>query len=120
MAQYWAEARISRPDQLRPRFELHQARVGEVVSLLWNTKNEQPNAQAIVADWVKNEKFYNRKEECFSDLAGTFTQLVWKSSLELGVGFAYNPESHKTLIVTYYYPAGNINGLFGENVPQIE
>ena len=120
MAQYWAELRISRPDQVRPRSDLHVARVGEVISLIWNTKNEPPNAQAIVSDWVKGERFYNRTEECFTTAAGTFTQLVWKASRVFGVGFAYNTETNQSLIVSYFYPAGNISGLFGDNVPQLQ
>ena len=133
MAQYWAELRITRPDQVRPRADLHAARVGEILSLVWHVKSETPNAAAIVGDWVKGERHYNHQEATFGTLSGMFTQLVWKvfyflnskklnlekASREIGVGFAHNAETHQCLIVSYFYPAGNISGLFAENVPQL-
>ena len=78
MAQYWAELRITRPDQVRQRADLHVARVGEILSLVWYVKSETPNAAAVVADWAKGERHYNHQEAIFGTLSGMFTQLVWK------------------------------------------
>lgn len=51
-------------------------------------------------------------------LKGHFTQVVWKSSTELGVGMATNGK--KVYVVGQYRPAGNINTreYFQENVLQ--
>lgn len=40
-------------------------------------------------------------------LPGHFTQVVWKDSVELGVGMATN--GNKVFVVGQYRPAGNIN-----------
>lgn len=45
-----------------------------------------------------------------------FTQMVWKDSLELGVGFVPTKEPGNGIIVCFYYPAGNVKGKFLENV----
>ena len=49
-----------------------------------------------------------------------FTQLVWKSSREIGVGVATS-QSGEHHVVVNYYPPGNIPGQYRSNVlrPQI-
>lgn len=47
--------------------------------------------------------------------AGHFTQLVWASTNLFGVGKARS-RSGKILVVANYRPAGNISGLFKDNV----
>ena len=46
-----------------------------------------------------------------------FTQVVWRSSTELGVGVASRGGSH--YIVARYKPRGNVDGLFDRNVPRL-
>ena len=45
-----------------------------------------------------------------------FTQIVWRSSSELGVGVASGNGSH--YVVARYRPRGNLPGLFDRNVPR--
>ena len=56
-------------------------------------------------------------------LAGSsnFTQMMWKSSREIGVGIAKLQGQNTYIIVAQYYPAGNTNnpGDFWENVPPV-
>lgn len=49
-------------------------------------------------------------------LAGHFSQVVWKSSEEMGVGLAKN--DHMCIVVANYSPAGNVIGRHKENVLQ--
>lgn len=51
---------------------------------------------------------------------GHFTQVVWKESIELGIGKAdIDKDGMKcTYIVGRYRPAGNMMGNYKENVPQ--
>lgn len=51
---------------------------------------------------------------------GHFTQVVWKGSVELGIGKAdIEKDGMKcTYIVGRYKPAGNMMGDYAENVPQ--
>jgi Cysteine-rich secretory protein family len=46
---------------------------------------------------------------------GHFTQVVWKSSKELGVGKAKS-RSGRIYVVANYYPPGNYQGQFAQNV----
>ena len=46
---------------------------------------------------------------------GHFTQVVWKGSVELGVGKAKSSDG-KIFAVGRYRPAGNLISAFGENV----
>lgn len=51
---------------------------------------------------------------------GHFTQTVWKQSKAVGYGFAFNPKcgrDGKSFLVGIYFPAGNVDGEFTDNVP---
>lgn len=47
---------------------------------------------------------------------GHFTQVVWKSSQKLGVGFALTGDGKTLYVVAQYSPPGNYMGQFGQNV----
>ena len=51
---------------------------------------------------------------------GHFTQVVWKESVELGIGKADIDKDGMrcTYVVGRYKPAGNMMGDYAENVPQ--
>ena len=57
----------------------------------------------------------NVPNAAFLDVAGHFTQVVWKGSKELGVGRAVTPDG-KIIVVANYRPAGNMVGSFAANV----
>lgn len=46
---------------------------------------------------------------------GHFTQLVWAKSRHFGVGKARS-RTGKVIVVAIYSPAGNVSGLFQDNV----
>ena len=47
---------------------------------------------------------------------GSFTQLVWAKSRQLGVGIAYTRNHRSAYIVALYYPPGNYNNDYQANV----
>ena len=47
---------------------------------------------------------------------GSFTQLVWANSRELGIGIAYTNDGHSAYAVAQYLPAGNYADEYQENV----
>lgn len=63
-------------------------------------------------------KNYDYGHPHFTPYAGTFTQMIWKSTTTLGVGIAYRPDSKKTYIVALYQPGGNLLSVqaYKENV----
>lgn len=64
-------------------------------------------------------KFYDWNNPVFSMKTGHFTQVVWKSSIEIGVGIATYPDqryAHRTVVCISYRPPGNVEGQFRQNV----
>ena len=73
------------------------------------TSGEQATQQ-----WYDEIKDYNFARNSGPN-TGHFTQVVWKSSQELGVGRAQTKDG-KWLVVANYLPAGNFIGRYGDNV----
>jgi uncharacterized protein YkwD len=76
---------------------------------------------AAVNTWYAEQAKYNYSKPGFARSTGHFTQMVWKSTKELGCGYAVcNGENGTpgTYWVCEYNPAGNItnNGYFKANV----
>ena len=57
-----------------------------------------------------NDPGYDFNNPGFSSGTGHFTQVVWKGSTKLGVGYS------KGWVCARYYPAGNMMGDFPSNV----
>ncbi|KAL9977239.1 hypothetical protein ACROYT_G014621 [Oculina patagonica] len=64
--------------------------------------------------WYDEIEYYNYKNPVFSMNTGHFTQVVWKSTTKLGCGVA--TKSGKTYVVARYYPPGNYNNQYRQNV----
>ena len=71
--------------------------------------------------WYNEVFLYDFKNPSFSPSTGHFTALVWKSSIEYGIGISYNSDSKMYMITMNTSPPGNIVGEFENNVfPKIE
>ena len=92
----------------------HGEWMGENLYWIWNGK---PTGFDPVDAWYNEIKDYDF--ETYSskngNKVGHFTQLIWKDSKELGVGFYCN--SNKCCVVANYYPGGNI---LNEQAKQVE
>ncbi|XP_002733051.1 uncharacterized protein LOC100371303 [Saccoglossus kowalevskii] len=64
--------------------------------------------------WYKDYKKYDFDNPVWG-AGGHFTQMVWKSSTEFGIGKTKNADG-KIFIVGHYLPAGNIKGQYENNV----
>lgn len=74
----------------------------------------------MVAIWYNEISNYNFDTGTVIDPSQpwlNFTQMVWRSSTELGVGVASGGGSH--YIVARYKPRGNVDGRFDRNVPRL-
>jgi len=47
-----------------------------------------------------------------------FTAMIWKASKILGIGLARSTDLKRMVLVAYYFPPGNKEGSFVENVPK--
>uniref|UniRef100_A0AAZ3NZ36 GLI pathogenesis-related 2 n=1 Tax=Oncorhynchus tshawytscha TaxID=74940 RepID=A0AAZ3NZ36_ONCTS len=73
--------------------------------------------QEVVDAWYKQEENYDFSKPGHQDKTGQFTQLVWRSSKEVGVGMA-NGDTGMLVVVAHFKPAGNISnpGYHAQNV----
>lgn len=77
----------------------------------------------IIANAIKTFydeiRYYDWGNPVFSMKTGHFTQVVWKSSTEIGVGIATYPDptyGRRTAVCINYRPPGNVQGQFRQNV----
>lgn len=112
-AQEWAET-LAREDRLAHR---PNSQYGENLYCLWSSDpNAKANPKDVCRSWYDEIKEYTFGVEPRGAFkAGHFTQMVWKQSLELGIGVAKTKKG-KTLVVCNYNPRGNIIGSFTKNV----
>ena len=89
---------------------------GENIYMSWSSnKNATVDGQAPVKSWYDEVKMYSYGRPGFTMNTGHFTQVVWVSSREMGVGIARSP-SGSVYVVANYDPPGNFQGRFNENV----
>lgn len=63
-------------------------------------------------------RYYDWNNPGFSMQTGHFTQVVWKASIEIGVGIATSSDStygHRSVVCISYRPPGNYQGQFPQN-----
>jgi uncharacterized protein YkwD len=79
-------------------------------------------ANTGVKAWYDEVSAYNYSNPVFSSATGHFTQVVWKSSTQLGCGAAKGTKTingtkyNAFYVVCHYVPAGNVQGQFATNV----
>ncbi|XP_038126964.1 Golgi-associated plant pathogenesis-related protein 1-like [Cyprinodon tularosa] len=83
---------------------------GENIFYFYSDPPRKQTGKEAVENWYREIQDYNFKKPGFDSKTGHFTQLVWKDSKELGVGFAARgPEVY---VVAQYRPAGNVRDYF--------
>jgi hypothetical protein len=66
--------------------------------------------------WYNEIENYDFSNPGFSQNTGHFTQVIWKGSTKLGVGFAFTENGDNGFVVAQYSPPGNVIDAFAENV----
>jgi len=69
----------------------------------------------VTTMWYDEEKKYNYDSPGFSSSTGSFTQMVWKDTTEIGVGRAFGPQG-QTFVIALYSNPGNVRGRYETNV----
>ena len=96
-------------------------RVGENLAMFKesNIKNNETSGKVASDLWYKEIKVHDFKRD-YQAKSGHFSQLVWKSSKEVGFGFAKSPkksaDGNDVYVVALYSPAGNVVKQFKDNV----
>ncbi|CAH8501825.1 unnamed protein product [Dicrocoelium dendriticum] len=81
------------------------------------TVNGRLSGQTLVEKWYKEGETYNYLSEPDSvEHVGHFTQLLWRETKELGIGFVPSDTPDRAFIVCFYHPPGNVKGQFLVNI----
>ncbi|XP_042142026.1 Golgi-associated plant pathogenesis-related protein 1-like [Ixodes scapularis] len=117
-AQLWAE-RLAQYDVIehRPPQPDPDNRMGE--NIYWMTLTEPdfvPSEKEVTKFWFKEIHQYNYNNPRYDPKTSHFTQMVWKSTIYVGCGYARSYYSKTTYVVCNYWPQGNILGEFADNV----
>ena len=111
VAQRYAE-QLARTNQL---VHSDNTQLGENLYAFRSSGQAPPRPEAVVDRRYSEIQKYNFDKPGFHTGTGHFTQLVWKSSKELGIGIAQAADG-TWYVVANYNPPGNISGQFPLNV----
>lgn len=78
------------------------------------------DASGSVDAWYNEIKDYDYSNPTFSSGTGHFTQVVWKSTTQVGCGIKKCNNSWGSYVICSYNPAGNFLGKFGDNVEPLK
>lgn len=110
-SQSWAEYLVE-----SGRFEHSTSLYGENLAMMrpGNNPNITQSVLNAIRLWYEEVANYNYSRPIFAMNTGHFTQLVWRGTRTVGIGYAMNA---RTLIIcASFYPPGNVAGHFSNNV----
>ena len=81
---------------------------------LYYCSGMEATGELATKDWYSEIKDYDYSGNFLGD-TGHFTQLVWKSTKEVGFGKTVD-QNGNSYVVANYFPCGNIIGVFDSNV----
>ncbi|KAG7324482.1 hypothetical protein KOW79_012498 [Hemibagrus wyckioides] len=110
-AQAWADHLLS-----TKALQHSDTKNGENLYYFRSSAPKKLTGEEPVENWYGEIKDYDFRNPGFGSNTGHFTQVVWKSSKEVGVGLA--TDGNTVFVVGQYNPAGNISnpGYFKDNV----
>ena len=94
---------------------LHSGQEDYGENLYASSDSTPPRPEAVVDSWYNEIHRYDFNQPGFRPGTGHFTQVVWKSSQELGIGIAQGANG-TWYVVGNYRPPGNIVNQFAPNV----
>ncbi|PSN32010.1 hypothetical protein C0J52_18086 [Blattella germanica] len=114
LAQDWANT-LAREEKLNHRPD---NKYGENVYCKISTDaNTTATAENACEQWYAEIKVHQFGQEPKVLKSGHFSQMIWKSTEEIGMGMARS-KAGRIFIVANYNPKGNVIGKFAENVPK--
>jgi pathogenesis-related protein 1 len=117
-AQEWAD-RLQEDLHCKMKHSQSNGRYGENIywasPALWSDGQreiQEITAKTVVDKWGQEQRDYDYKRNRCSKgkLCGHYTQVVWKTTTEVGCGFAVCDDTLEQVWVCHYSPAGNWTG----------
>ncbi|XP_049528389.1 Golgi-associated plant pathogenesis-related protein 1-like [Dermacentor silvarum] len=75
------------------------------------------NGKSIVDRWYMEICHYDYRNPIYKPRTGHFTQVVWKATRRIGIGFATSSNGND-YVACFYTPGANVPGAFSDNVPE--
>lgn len=120
LAAYWANRLLENnpgaTTHLIGNPECQRLKVGETIVAEQLPAHMPIDGEKMVDSWFQSRVHYNTSNHEFVPAAGSFTQMLWRDTKEIGIAVARN-KNGKAVIVCNYYPPGNIRNEFEQNVP---
>jgi hypothetical protein len=116
LAKAWATKLADRGRILYPELP----GIGENIHLVKDEAGDHlTTGSELVALWASEADNFDFANPRWNTKCQNFTQMVWRSSIEMGVARCWNTSKNYLAIVTFYRPAGNLNtpGEFAANLP---
>ena len=116
LAKTWASKLADRGRILYPELP----GIGENIKLIIGGKEDHlTTGSELVALWASESEHLDFSNPRWNLKCKNFTQLLWRSSIEMGVARYWNTTKNSLAIVAFYRPAGNSNapGEFAINLP---
>jgi hypothetical protein len=66
--------------------------------------------------WYSEYAYYDYSKPGYTTNTAHFSQIVWKNSQRLGIGYAFARENRKMYVVAQYGPPGNYGFAYSTNV----
>ncbi|XP_067932797.1 Golgi-associated plant pathogenesis-related protein 1-like [Watersipora subatra] len=90
-------------------------------AIVWHDEYKRPNGEDVTTIWYNESENYDYEAGGFHPDCAQFTQLIWRATRMFGIAFAeYEPSDAKgfvkTVIVANYFPCGNVENQFKENI----
>ena len=74
------------------------------------------NISYVINLWYNESINYDYKLNKGLNITNNFTQMIWKGTKKMGCGIGYRDNEDNYKVVCFFYPKGNIEGKFEENV----
>ena len=116
-AQAWAN-QLQQVHHCQMQHSNAHGRYGENIfwssALIWSDGSRElrnVSPKELVDKWASEKASYDyASNECTAETCGHYTQLVWRSTTQLGCAIAVCNDTHEQVWVCHYQPAGNIFG----------
>jgi hypothetical protein len=112
ISQKWSD-HLAQFETLQHNYQISDT-YGENLAAIGTIAPELDYIQIAIDSWYKEGIYYNYDNPGFSASTGHFTALLWASTTSIGAGISQS--TTQTYIVMNFYPMGNVQGGFGENV----
>ena len=110
-AQEWAEHLAKNEEFNKKNLVISGEEIGENIACFSNFKT----GQNLTEEWYEEIKKYDYENPKKKSSNVNFTQMVWKDTKEVGFGYQKSKSGYY-YIVSFYFPRGNIEGLYEKNV----